>query len=87
MQLEKVLIMTVLEEIGHVLRCRPSPTASVEEVAHWYEQKALLLEHIAASGGRDARVMRRQAYAAHRHAEQLLSGPAIPAPRAASRFS
>jgi len=65
--------MTVLEEMGLVMRAVPGPRASVEDVAHWYEQKAHLLEHIAEDGGPDARWVRGQAECAHRHAEILLT--------------
>ena len=65
--------MTVLEEMGLVMRAVPGPRASVEDVARWYEQKARLLEHIAAAGGSDARRVLSQADAAHRHAATLLA--------------
>lgn len=64
--------MTVLEEMGMVMRAVPGPRASVEDVARWYERKALLLEHIAAGGGPDASWVRTQADTAHRHAATLL---------------
>lgn len=68
-----VVSMTVLEEMGRLIRAKPGPRASVTEVAHWYELKAHLLEHIADEdrAGRNAAL--RQAEAAHRHAEELLA--------------
>ncbi len=65
--------MTVLEEMGLVMRSVPGPRASVEDVARWYERKAHLLEHIAADGAADVRGTLRQADAAHRRAMDLLA--------------
>lgn len=66
--------MSVLEEMGEVMRAIPGPRASVEDVARWYERKAHLLEHIAADGAADVSRTLRQADAAHRRAMNLLAG-------------
>lgn len=66
--------MTVLEEMGIVMRAVPSPRSSVREVADWYRRKARLLEHLALdSAGAEADRMRGNARAAARHAAKLLS--------------
>lgn len=65
--------MTVMEEMGRLIRNAPGPDATVAEVAHWYELKANMLEHIAAEDGARRQVVLRQAEAAHRHATQLLA--------------
>ena len=51
----------------------PGPSASASEIAHWYERKANMLEHIAAEGGAGRQIALRQAEAAHRHATELLA--------------
>jgi hypothetical protein len=68
--------MTVLEEMGVVIRAVPGPLASPVELARWYELKAHLLEHIAEDGADDAENVLCQANAAHRHAATLLEGSA-----------
>jgi hypothetical protein len=65
-------VMTLLEELGHLSRSMPGPSASASEIAHWYERKAHMLEHIAAEGGAGRQAALRQAEAAHRHATELL---------------
>jgi hypothetical protein len=68
--------MTALEEIGIVLRAVPGPRATADEIAHWYELKAQLLEHLAAddrAAAGEVERMRRQASVAHRHARDLLA--------------
>jgi len=65
--------MTVMEEMGRLIRNTPGPDASVAEVAHWYELKADMLEHIAVEDGARRQAVLSQAEAAHRHATQLLA--------------
>lgn len=64
---------SVLEEMTALMLAVPGPAAPDVEVAAWYEDKAHLLEHIAAEGGKDAEFARGQALIAHRHAARLLS--------------
>jgi hypothetical protein len=66
--------MTVLEEMGNVMRAVPSPRSSVREIADWYHAKAQLLEHLARDAvGIEAETMLGNARSAARHAEELLS--------------
>lgn len=65
--------MTVLEEMGQVMRAVPGPRAPAEDVARWYECKARLLEHLAAAGGPDADRLWSAAVTAHHHAAALRS--------------
>jgi hypothetical protein len=67
------IVMRLLEELGHLSRSMPGPSASASEIAHWYERKANMLEHIAAEGGSGRQIALRQAEAAHRHATELLA--------------
>jgi hypothetical protein len=68
--------MTVMEEMGRLIRATPGPQASAAEVAHWYELKANLLEHIADEDRAGRSTALRQAEAAHRRAEKLLAAAA-----------
>lgn len=68
-----VVEMTVMEEMGRLIRATPGPRASAAEVAHWYELKAHLLEHIADEDRAGRTAALHQAEAAHRHAEELLA--------------
>jgi hypothetical protein len=65
--------MTVMEEMGHLIRSRPGPRASVTQLAHWYELKARMLEHLAEEDEPGRRTALGQAEAAHRHATELLA--------------
>jgi hypothetical protein len=66
--------MTVLEEMGNVMRAVPSPRSSVREIADWYHAKAQLLEHLAGDlVGEEADTMLDNARTAARHADELLS--------------
>ncbi|HET9141694.1 hypothetical protein [Actinophytocola sp.] len=65
--------MTVMEELGQLIRSRPGPYASASEIGRWYERKANMLERVAAENGADQQIMMRQAEAAHRHATELLA--------------
>jgi hypothetical protein len=69
-----VLAMTVLEEMGQLIRSTPGPRASVTQLAHWYELKAHMLEHLAEEDEAGRRIALRQAEAAHQHATDLLAG-------------
>ena len=67
--------MTLMEEMGLVMRTIPGPHATLEEVASWYERKASLLERIADEANEDrnsAAVALSQAEAAHRHAREIM---------------
>jgi hypothetical protein len=64
---------TVLEEMGRVIRSQPGPHASAAQLAHWYELKAHLLEHLAEEDELGRHTALRQAEAAHRHATTLLA--------------
>ena len=66
-------MMTVMEEMGRLIRSTPGPRASVTELAHWYELKAHMLEHLADEDESGRRTALRQAEAAHRHASLLLA--------------
>ena len=65
--------MTVMEEMGRLIRSVPGPQASATQVAHWYELKAHMLEHLAEEDESCRNVALRQAEAAHRHALSLLA--------------
>ena len=45
-----LVVMTTLEEMGHVMRAAPGPAACAREVAEWYRRKARLLDHLASGG-------------------------------------
>ncbi|MFL6141776.1 MAG: hypothetical protein ACJ72N_07905 [Labedaea sp.] len=66
--------MTVLEEMGQLIRSTPGPLASATQLARWYELKAHMLEHLAEEDAASRRTALRQAEAAHRHATDLLAG-------------
>lgn len=63
--------MTILLEMTKVMLAVPGPDATDDEVADWYEMKALLLEHIAAEGGPDSDQRRGQAELARRRSQRL----------------
>lgn len=65
--------MTALLEIGDLVRARPPAYASVETLAAWYEQKSLVLSHIAIETSASSERATYLAWArqAHRHAERL----------------
>jgi hypothetical protein len=63
--------MTVLEEMGMVIRSVPRADATDAEIAQWYERKAALLQRIAADDPTYADNARHQAEAASRHAAAL----------------
>lgn len=65
--------MTVMDEIGHLIRSKPGPDASPVQLADWYEQKAHMLEQVAAEGQANRHLSLRQAGAAHRRAAALLA--------------
>lgn len=65
--------MTVLEELGRLIRSVPGPNAPAVQVAHWYERKAQMLEQIAEEDHTTRPTTLRQAEAAHRHALALLA--------------
>jgi hypothetical protein len=65
--------MTTMEEMGRLIRSVPGPRASATQVAHWYELKANLLEHLAAEDEAHRPIALRQAAAAHRHASELFA--------------
>ena len=68
--------MTVLEEMGHVMRTAPGPAAGAREVADWYDRKARLLDHLASSSpAEEAAHMHALADMAREHAAELLSLP------------
>ena len=68
--------MTVMEEMGRLIRSMPGPRASATQMAQWYELKAHMLEHLADEDEGGRRTALRQAEAAHRHATALLAGSA-----------
>jgi hypothetical protein len=65
--------MTTMEEMGRLIRSAPGPRASATQVAHWYERKACLLEHLAEEDQSRRQSTLRQAVAAHQHAAVLLA--------------
>jgi len=68
--------MTTLEEMGHVMRSAPGSTASIHEVADWYQSKARLLDHLANGSPPDeANRMHALAELAREHADELLTPP------------
>lgn len=71
-----LVVMTTLEEMGHVMRSAPGASASNHEVAHWYHRKAQLLDHLANSAPpEEANRMLALAALAREHADELLSPP------------
>jgi hypothetical protein len=71
-----LVAMTTLEEMGHVMRSAPGSTASSHEVAHWYQSKAQLLDHLATGAPPDeANRMHALAELAREHADELLAPP------------
>ncbi|WP_340686080.1 hypothetical protein LCL61_06935 [Amycolatopsis coloradensis] len=60
----------VLAELGALHLTRPAVDAPVASVAAWYERKAVVLEHLAATGAAGAA---EQAEQAHQHAAQLMA--------------
>lgn len=66
--------MTVMEEMGRLIRSAPGLEASATQVARWYELKAHLLERLAEEDAADRPTALRQAAAAHRRASTLLAG-------------
>ncbi len=65
--------MTVMDEIGELIRSKPGPDASPVQLADWYELKAHMLEQAAAQDQANRHTTLRQAGAAHRHAAALLA--------------
>ena len=65
--------MTVMEEMGRLIRSAPGPRASATQLADWYESKAHMLEHLAEEDEAGRYTALRQAEAAHRHAMALLA--------------
>jgi hypothetical protein len=65
-------VMTVMEELGRLIRSTPGPGASATQVAHWYELKAHMLEHLAEEDEAGRHTALCQAEAAHRHASALV---------------
>lgn len=65
--------MTVLEEMGRLIRSVPGPRASATQLAHWYELKAHMLEQLAVEDEGDSQTALRQAEAAHRRAAALVA--------------
>ncbi|MFC4855674.1 hypothetical protein [Actinophytocola glycyrrhizae] len=64
--------MTMLEEMGHVMRTAPGPAADAHEVADWYHRKAQLLDHLATgSQSTEAAHMHALAALAREHAAEL----------------
>ena len=64
-------VVSTLVEMGELVRSRPGLNAPRAVVAAWYEQKAVVLHHIAAeSGDPDAEECSR---VAHAHAVALLA--------------
>jgi hypothetical protein len=68
-----VLVMTVMEEMGRLIRSVPGPQATATQMARWYELKAHMLEQVAEEDEAGRPVALRQAEAAHRHATALLA--------------
>ncbi|MFI5558984.1 hypothetical protein ACIA2T_06860 [Amycolatopsis japonica] len=62
--------LNVLADLGALHLTRPAADAPVASIAAWYERKAAVLEHLAATGAAGAA---EQADQAHRHAAQLLA--------------
>ncbi|MFL6144917.1 MAG: hypothetical protein ACJ72N_24010 [Labedaea sp.] len=62
---------TVLDELGVLVRSRPSLGAPAAEVAAWYERKAAMLRQVAAGSGSDAARAGEWATLATRHAAGL----------------
>ncbi|WP_043848434.1 hypothetical protein [Amycolatopsis keratiniphila] len=60
----------VLAELGALHLTRPAVDAPVASIAAWYERKAVVLDHLAATGSAGAA---EQADQAHRHAARLLA--------------
>jgi hypothetical protein len=67
---------TVLDELGVLVRSRPSLNARAAEVAAWYERKAAMLRHIASGSEPDADRAAEWATLAARHAATVLGGVA-----------
>jgi hypothetical protein len=67
--------VSTLLEIGELVRTRPGLDAPPNVVAAWYEQKALVLRHVAAETG-DANTQR-CSRRAHEHAVALLAHNAL----------
>ena len=65
--------MTVMDEIGLLIRSKPGPDASPHQLAHWYERKAHMLEQVAQQGQANPHTTLRQATAAHNRAAALLA--------------
>lgn len=65
--------MTMLDELGLLIRSTPGPQAPPVQVAHWYERKAHMLEQLALEDEAGRPTALRQAAAAHRHATALLA--------------
>ncbi len=65
--------MTIMEEIGRLIRSAPGPRASATQLADWYELKAHMLEHLAEEDEAERPTALRQAEAAHQHATTLLA--------------
>lgn len=64
--------VSTLLEIGELVRSRPGLDAPANVVGAWYEQKAVVLHHIAAENGDpDAE---QYSQTAHAHAMALLAG-------------
>ena len=74
LSLAAVVMMSVLEEMGTLIRTTPGPRASAAEVARWYELKARMLEHVAEESRTGRGTALRQAAAAHRHATDVRAG-------------
>jgi hypothetical protein len=71
-----VVMKTVMEELGQLIRSMPGPNASAATIAHWYELKAQMLEQVAEEHQADRHTTLRQATAAHRRARALLANAA-----------
>ncbi|HEV8555971.1 MAG TPA: hypothetical protein VGR06_06170 [Actinophytocola sp.] len=65
--------MTVLDELGQLIRTAPGLQAPPTQVAHWYELKAHMLEQLAQEDEASRPTALRQAAAAHQHATALLA--------------
>jgi hypothetical protein len=63
--------VSTLLEIGDLVRTRPGLDAPADVVAAWYEQKAVVLHHIATETGDPA--AEQHSRTAHAHAAKLLA--------------
>lgn len=65
--------MSVLVEMGNLIRMRPSPHATSAQLGAYYAAKARLHRRVALLGGAEADAEWEYANAAQRHAEELFA--------------